>query len=113
MIFISYTRHDREIARRCEEYIKAIGFEVWVDYNNLLLENSFYEQIQNAIYRFSMALFLISTHSKHSDWIHLEMKLVELFNKPFIELSIENPNKPLNSAFPKLRRFAMQLREPG
>lgn len=113
MIFISYTRKDRVIATRFEEFMISSGFNVWIDYRDLFLVNSFYAQIWQAIYKCDMVVFLISANSNNSGWVHLEKNLVQYFNKPHMELNIKNPNKTLNSDFSKLRRFAKQLRETG
>ena len=112
-IFISYTRKDRITAKLYEDFMVSSGFQVWIDYKDLILDQNFYSQIEWAISKSCMVLFLNSSNSNKSEWVHLEKRLVDKFNKPYIELDIENPNKTLNSDFSKLRRFAMQLRETG
>ena len=113
MIFISYTRKDRIAAKQYEGLMISDGYRVWIDYRDLLLAHNFYDQIKQAIYKCDMVIFLNSVNSNNSNWVHLERKLVNKFDKPHIELDIENPNKTLNSDFSMLRRFAMQLRKTG
>ena len=113
MVFISYTKKDRLIAKKIANYMVSNGFKIWIDYRNLLFNNDFYKQIRQAIYSCDMIVFLNSAESNNSGWIHLEKCLAISFDKPQIEFDIENPNKTLNAVFSELRRFAMHFRKTG
>lgn len=110
MVFISYSRKDREVAKHFEIFLISIGFNIWIDYRDLQYIDDFHSQIRKAIVKSDMVVFLNSINSDSSGWVHFEKKLVKYFYKPHIEFDIENPNKKLNSDFYKLRRFAMQLK---
>ncbi len=108
MVFISYSRKDRCIAKLFENFLISNGFNVWIDYKKLLYLDDFYSQIKSAIISCDMVVFLNSTSSNSSGWVHFEKKIVKSFSKPYIEFDIESPNKNLESDFFNLQRFAIQ-----
>ena len=91
MVFISYSRKDRDIAKQFENFLVSIGFNVWIDYKELLYINDFYNQIREAIISCDMVVFLNSANSNSSGWVHFEKSLVRNFSKPHVEFDIENP----------------------
>lgn len=113
MVFISYSRKDRYVAKCFENFLISTGFNVWIDYKKLVYLDDFYSQIRKAIISSDMVVFLNSTSSNSSGWVHFEKKIVKKFSKPHIEFDIENPNKTLNSDFFNLRCFAMQIKKTG
>jgi WD40 repeat protein len=65
-IFISYSRADKEFARRLHDALAARGRDVWVDWEDIPLTADWWKEIQENIEAANAFLFVISPHSAAS-----------------------------------------------
>ena len=76
-VFLSYAREDAEAARRIAEALRASGFEVWFDENELRGGDSWDVKIRKQIDACALFLPIISAHTQERSkgYFRLEWKL--------------------------------------
>ncbi|NEQ52316.1 MAG: TIR domain-containing protein, partial [Leptolyngbya sp. SIO3F4] len=85
--FISYGRIDsKQFAQTLNERLKALGYTVWFDSNNIPLGVDYQKQIDDGIEKADNFLFLISPHSVNSDYCDLEIEQALKHKKRIIPL---------------------------
>lgn len=76
--FISYSRHDREMAKIIEHALNVNGYTTFVDMNNGFLESPLVSTLENAITKHSnegFVIFLLSQRSFVSQWCMKELQI--------------------------------------
>jgi TIR domain len=74
-IFISYSRADKELARRLADALRQHGLKVWIDEGELKIGDSLIERIATAIAEIDFFLALVSESSRDSNWCRKELAL--------------------------------------
>ena len=92
-VFLSYSRSDRETARRFAKSLTEEGFNVWWD-AALRAGETFDEVIENALRAAKGVVVLWSPRSVASRWVRAEATLADRANK-LIPVLIENCNRPI------------------
>ncbi|MEO0434154.1 MAG: TIR domain-containing protein [Cyanobacteria bacterium J06656_5] len=85
--FISYGRADsKQFAQTLSERLKALGYTVWFDFNDIPLGVDYQKQIDDGIEKADNFLYLISPHSVNSAYCGLEVELALKCHKRIIPL---------------------------
>ena len=81
MIFISYSWVDSMFAQRIANFLNEQGHQVWIDYQNLDLDEPLEPQLALAIGAADVFLFISSPHAYSSRWVQLELCLAKACHK--------------------------------
>ena len=86
-VFISYGRADSKefVVKLCER-LKAAGYRVWCDFNDIPLAVDFQNQIDSGIKKSHNFLFVISPHSINSPYCTKEIEIALHHQKRIIPL---------------------------
>lgn len=85
--FISYGRADsKSFATTLYGRLKALGFEIWFDQEDIPLAVDFQEQINNGIEKTHNFIFVIAPHSVNSPYCLQEIELAIKLNKRIIPI---------------------------
>jgi hypothetical protein len=76
-IFISYSRHDSDVARRLESQLNSRGYSAWLDTDRLRMGEFWREEIVQAIEGCDYFLLLLSEYSILSINVVRELSLAE------------------------------------
>jgi hypothetical protein len=74
-VFVSYSHHDRGLAREIEERLDAAGYRVWIDDGELHGGDSIITSVADAIDQVDFLVALVSDHSVGSPWCRKELAL--------------------------------------
>lgn len=89
-IFISYSRHDLEKVKPIKEEIERItDASCWMDLDGIESGEQFKKVIISAINRCPTMLFMLSTHSIHSDWALDELDFAKKKEKRLVIVYLE------------------------
>lgn len=89
-VFISYSRQDKELVNRLEEYLEK-ECEVNVIWDkNLAAGTGFHEQIKDSIASAHVFMPLITKESLHRGWVHQEIGYAMALNIPVLPVTTEN-----------------------
>ncbi|GAB5520308.1 MAG: hypothetical protein RhofKO_25590 [Rhodothermales bacterium] len=78
-VFISYSRADKDTARRLTHDLESAGIDVWYDEFQLKAGDPILHSIREAIERANVLLVLVSANSIESKWVNIEVR--EAFEK--------------------------------
>lgn len=67
-LFISYSRKDKDIARKVIDALKTVGHDIWVDWEDIPPASNWMDQIKDGIAKADAFLFLISPDSIKSGY---------------------------------------------
>jgi len=73
-IFISYSRHDKQVAEQLVDALFSRGIEVWLDTEMIKPGTSWPDEIERGIKAASALLYIASRHSAKSEWMNLEVE---------------------------------------
>jgi hypothetical protein len=88
--FISYSRKDVEFARKLADSLSQLGFDSWIDWNDIPLTADWWEEIKKGIETTDTFLFLISPDSVSSDACQKEIEHAVQNGKRVIPLVVRN-----------------------
>jgi hypothetical protein len=77
MIFLSYSWVDSAIAHSLHSSLELLGMDTWIDFERLDLEMDIGSQIEAAIVRSRVLLFLDTPSSRLSGWTRFELTIAE------------------------------------
>ena len=92
-VFISYSRQDRDVARRYADALEAAGLTVWWD-DHLRSGEAFDEKIEAALRAAKAVVVLWSKKSVVSRWVRAEATLADR-NKTLVPVMIEPCERPI------------------
>jgi hypothetical protein len=81
LIFVSYSWMDSDFARNVVSSLEKQGYDVWIDYKNLNINESIAFQIKTAIIYSDVILLIDSQYSASSSWVKFEIELANLLGK--------------------------------
>ena len=88
-VFISYAAEDEQIARRIVEFLQGQGIQCWIDKQNLRFAGKYDREIERAIRRSRVVLWLASSRSIASDYVKFEIGTASNCNKPIGPVYLE------------------------
>jgi hypothetical protein len=92
--FISYARKDKAIALRLKADLEHLGFQIWLDLNEILPGQRWDDSIRNAIKQSCALLYLASPNSRASDNVANEIDLAaNVYKRPILPLWVDGTNK--------------------
>lgn len=87
-IFLSYSHHDQEIAKKIYEYLSSKGFNIWLDREELRPGDNWSMKLQEALVNSQLLLLLMSPASLQSREIAWEYQSYIQQNKLLIPILI-------------------------
>jgi len=85
-VFVSYSRKDSTFVQRLVEALKAAGYEVWVDFEDIPFATDWWQEIVAGIEGAAVAVFVLSPDSIQSDVCSLEVAHILKSNKRLIPI---------------------------
>lgn len=95
-VFISYSKQNKEYARRLVNTLRDQGFDVWIDDRELRASADWWRSIVLALRNCGAFIVIMTPQSDNSDWVQREVTLALKYDKPIFPLwldgSIDTPN---------------------
>jgi hypothetical protein len=88
-IFISYSKRDKDYARKLVNKLRDEGFDVWIDDRRLRSSEDWWSSIVLAIWNCDAFIALLSPASDSSRWVQREVTLADGRGKPIFPLLLE------------------------
>lgn len=85
-VFISYSTRDSSYATRLAEKLRAEGFDVWIDNNQLRSSEDWWRSIVLAIDACAAFVVILTPGSDQSKWVQREVTLADQREKPMFPL---------------------------
>ncbi|MBI4759632.1 MAG: TIR domain-containing protein [Chloroflexota bacterium] len=102
-IFVSYSRKDKERVRLLVPAFEKMGYEVWVDWDDIPPATDWLDQIKRGIESADSFVFFLSPDSAVSEVCNIEVNHAAKYNKRIIPIVLrDTPAKDVN---PVIRRF--------
>ena len=95
MVFLSYTREDRDKADATKARLEDAGYTVWQDTTDVKGGENWLRKIEDAIDRCDAFVALISNAYRSSDWVETEYLAAKDKKKLIVPLLIEDCRPPL------------------
>lgn len=93
MIFISYSRRDKEFVERLTKDLKAAGLNIWLDTESLTPGTTSWERAIREGIRDSAAIILVaSPDALQSDFVQGELTVAKLLNRPIYPIWANGDN---------------------
>ena len=89
-IFISYSRHDSEVAQALTKHLKLLDIDTWVDYENLTMGTDFVESITNGLNSSDGVIIIASEKSIKSDWVLREIEVAARNKIPIFPIVVDD-----------------------
>ena len=80
-VFISYSKRNKDYARKLADHLIVSGFDVWID-DRIDYGSEWEEAIQNAIEVCAAFLIIMTPESRESKWVKRECQYAESQSKP-------------------------------
>jgi serine/threonine-protein kinase len=90
-VFISYSRAQKEYARRIADWLTGAGFDVWID-DQIDYGDDWWRTIVHAIETCGAFLVIMSPEAEASDWVQREVGNALKFKKPLYPLLYTGEN---------------------
>jgi TIR domain len=74
VVFISYSRQDREFAERLSSELQAAGIRTWTDTQNIQAGANWQQEIENGLLQADALLYVASGQASSSNWIEYEVE---------------------------------------
>jgi hypothetical protein len=87
-IFISYSKKDKDYARKLVNKLRDEGFDVWID-DRLRNSEDWWRSIVLAIWNCSACIVILSPNSDASRWVQREIAVADGRGKPFFPLLLD------------------------
>lgn len=95
-VFISYSKQNKEYARRLVTTLRDQGFDVWIDDRELRASADWWRSIVLALRSCGAFIVIMTPQSDNSDWVQREVTLALKYDKPIFPLwldgSLDTPN---------------------
>lgn len=98
-IFISYSRKDIAFAHLLNRSLNASGLDTWIDWNNIPVGENWWNEIQQAIEKSNVFMFIISKHSVDSEVCSHEINVALKNNKRIIPIVVDNLSPDIVNKF--------------
>jgi len=93
MIFISYSRQNKEFVNRLTKDLKKANFNIWVDTDNLTPGTPSWERaIREAIKNSSAIILVASPDALQSDYVQGELTIAKILNRPIYPIWASGEN---------------------
>ena len=92
-VFISYSRRNKEFAKKLNDSLDSNGVDAWVDWEGIPLSSDWMDEITRAIENADAFLFIITPDSLASDICYKELELGLKYNKKLIPILYIEPDK--------------------
>jgi hypothetical protein len=89
-VFISYSRHDLEIADSLVEALEQYEFQVLIDRRDLPYGEEWQHELDGFIRSSDTIIWLVSNNSVKSDWCNWELGLATSLNKRLIPIKVRD-----------------------
>lgn len=104
--FISYGRREsKDFATRLHDALKAKGYHVWFDQNDIPLGVDFQNQIDEGIEKADAFIFIIAPHAVKSPYCLKEIELAVRLNKQIIPILHVEPTDCWDRMHPTIQRL--------
>ncbi len=90
-VFISYSKKQRDYARRLADNLLRQGFNVWID-DRIDYGTNWWNEIVAAIQNCATLIVVMTPEAKESRWVQREVQLAENARKPIFPLLLEGDN---------------------
>ena len=87
-IFVSYSRKDSKAARKLIDTFEKMGYDVWVDWEDIPPATHWMEQIEEGIEKSDAFIFFISPDSIKSEVCNVELEHAAKYNKRIIPIVV-------------------------
>jgi len=105
-IFISYSRKDIAFARLLNTALNTSGLDTWIDWNDIPVGENWWNEIQQAIQKANVFMFIISKHSLESNVCHGEIDYALKNNKRIIPIVVDELSPDVvNKFIPDLNKI--------
>lgn len=91
-IFISYSKRNRDYARKVVNFLLDNGFDVWIDNDKIEYGVNWWEAIVQAITQSSAFVVIMTPEAKTSDWVQREVFIALNLQKPLFPLLLNGDN---------------------
>ncbi len=88
-VFISYSRHDIDVARELQTFLASKGYTVWIDLAGIQGGQDYMQRIHLAIMDSQAMVLLISKDSQNSEWVLKELTLAIKNRKQVVPVLID------------------------
>ncbi len=88
-VFISYSRHDIDVARELQTFLTSKGYTVWIDLAGIQGGQDYMQRIHLAIMDSQAMVLLISKDSQNSEWVLKELTLAIKNRKQVVPVLID------------------------
>ena len=109
-VFFSYAHEDRRRAAEVVGYLKAAGWNVWVDDAGIRGSARWAGEIERAIGDAAVFVVLLSQASVRSEWVDRELLAAADLRIPIVAAELDDP--PLSSSMQFLLRNRQRVRLP-
>ena len=92
-VFVSYSRRNKEFAKKLNDSLDSNGVDAWVDWEGIPLSSDWMDEITRAIEGADAFLFIITPDSLASKVCYDELELGLKYNKKLIPILHIEPNK--------------------
>lgn len=90
-VFISYSKQDRDYARRLADYIIGLDIDVWID-DRIDYGSHWWDEIDRAIADCHALIVIMTPESISSRWVRREVMLADERDKPIFPLLLQGEN---------------------
>ncbi len=95
-IFISHSTQDDAFTAMLDEWLRAAGFNTWVDIENIPEGSTWPREIQKAVEDCGAMVVVMSKHGRESEWVERETLLAMDLRKPLFIALIEEMPLPIH-----------------
>ncbi len=84
-VFISYSKKDRDYARKLADYLITSGFDVWID-DRIDYGDDWWQTVVRAIRECGAFITIMTPDSEQSRWVQRELTIADSEHKPMFPL---------------------------
>lgn len=109
LIFISFSRKDKNFAEKLTNHLTHAGYEVWIDLQNISIGEVWSDETARGIERADIFIVLLSKNALSSQWVEREIFLAQRVGKKLIPILIEDTEIPpalINLQYIDARNFS-------
>lgn len=93
-VFISYSKKDKDYARRLANHLLAHGFDVWID-DRIDYGENWLETMFDAVVNCAVCVVVMTPESRRSRWVQREVAWADERNKRFFPVLLAGENWPV------------------
>lgn len=115
IVFLSYSRQDRDVAAAVQNAVENAGLVCWVDQTHLYPGYDIAVEITKAIRESDVFVILLSAKSNESEFVHKELAIAHHFRKTIIPYALTEV-EPADDMLPylvRLHRWSFMVHPPA